>query len=351
MRDLGHRDRGRLRGVLPVGRDDQFHAVVFSPDGATLAATASGGKVKLFDVATLAEKSPLEPEPTSVHALAYSPDGKLLAMGGSDEILRLYAAATGKQQKEVPGHGDIAHRRLLARQPHGGQRRRRRANARSGTWPAENGSAEVLGHLNTVTCQTFSPDGTNLASGDADRRIILWDPATWQRRWTCSGTPIGSTAWPTRRTAVRWCPAPRTAPSESGIAGDGKELNVLRGHVGRVRGAAISPDGRTLASARSGRDGETLGVLGSAGAPGRTDLGAGGLLAVAFAPDGTLLVCHDTELAFWDIEAGREIKPRVRYPAKIFLPRLVPRRPYAGGRRFRHRDAGLLLHVDGPAGG
>ncbi len=62
------------------------------------------------------------------------------------------------------------------------------------------------------------------------------------------------------------------------------------------------------------------------------------LLALAFAPDGTLVVCEDTQLAFWDVEACREIRPRVQYPAKIFLPSLSPDVRDPGRRRLRLRE-------------
>lgn len=313
---------GELRGVLPVGRKAPFEAIAFAPDGATLAATAAEGKVKLFAVATLAEQPPLAPEPSAVDALAYSPDGRLLATAGDDRVLRLYDARTGRRQKEIPGYGGGIRTIVFAPDS--------RTLASGGDdqtkiWDVASGAvvADVRGHTNTVTCQAFSPDGNSLATGDADRHVFLWNSATWQRRLELVGHAD-------RVYGVAYAPDGRSVVScsKDGTirvwdAADGKELNVLRGHVGRVRGVAVSPDGRTVASA--GSDGtvrlwDPLAFQEYQCGPASDR----GLRAVAFRPDGTLVVSVDTELAFWDVAAGREIKPRVPYPAAIKFPVFAP---------------------------
>lgn len=314
---------GQLRGVLQVGREGQFPAAAFAPDGATLAATAAGGKVKLFAVATLLPQPPLEPEPSAVDALAYSPDGKLLAAGGADNMLRLYDAASGKRRQELPGHtGGI---RTIVFSPDSRTVASGGGDQRTKVWDAASGTlvADLLGHTSTVTGQAFSPDGNTLASGAADRIIILWDAATWKRGRDLSGPTdriYGLAYLPDGRALVS---CSKDGTLRVADAGDGQELNVLRGHVGRVRGVAVSPDGHTLASA--GSDGTVR--LWDPWALQEHQCGPtsdGGLLAVAFRPDGTLLVSLDRELAFWDVTAGREFQPRVAYPAKIKPPVFAP---------------------------
>jgi len=46
------------------------------------------------------------------------------------------------------------------------------------------GAGEVLrtfaGHSDSVTCVAFSPDGTTLASGSWDGKVLFWDVSEWR---------------------------------------------------------------------------------------------------------------------------------------------------------------------------
>src|SRR5205085_1246412 len=70
---------GNVAGNAPP-RSAEFSgpSVLFSPDGATLAAGAFGGEVRLFDPATLKEKTVLPTVSQEVRALAFSPDSRRL---------------------------------------------------------------------------------------------------------------------------------------------------------------------------------------------------------------------------------------------------------------------------------
>ena len=70
-------ETGALVATLP-GQPAEILAVVFSPDGASVATGASDGTVRLFDVRSETERLVLH-GPDAVRSVAFSPDGSLLA--------------------------------------------------------------------------------------------------------------------------------------------------------------------------------------------------------------------------------------------------------------------------------
>ncbi|MDY6941038.1 MAG: NB-ARC domain-containing protein [Cyanobacteriota bacterium] len=109
---------------------------------------------------------------------------------------------------------------------------------------------ETLGIPLTVA---FSPDGEYLATGDADREIVLWQTRDGQKRSTCKGH--ASWVW-----SVAWSPDGKTLASGSEDrtiklwdASTGNLLQTLHGHTNPIWSVAWSPDGTTLASGSEDR--------------------------------------------------------------------------------------------------
>jgi WD40 repeat protein len=167
-----------VRGGWPGAPAQAAYALAFASDGRTLASAEADGKVRLRDVGAALE-APIEAgsEPALALAapeleldtggavaftLAFSPDSKVIAVASSR--LRLYDVASGKMLHDIKGTSPI-------------------------------------GGL------AFSPDGSLIASADADRSVRVYATA------------------------------------------DGALRGTLKGHMGRVRAVAFSRDGRLLASA------------------------------------------------------------------------------------------------------
>jgi hypothetical protein len=107
--------------------------------------------------------------------VAFSPDGRLLATAANELVLRLWDAATGKEARQLPGHGNGVH--ALAFSADG----RTLAAAGFGPvtrlWEVATGRIrhQVEGHRGLVSALAFTPDGRTLLSGGADTTVLLWD--------------------------------------------------------------------------------------------------------------------------------------------------------------------------------
>jgi RNA polymerase sigma factor (sigma-70 family) len=170
------------------GLEDEASALVFSPDGKSLAAGSSnlgtpgplrGKGLRLWDTTTLKEVRAFDSS-EDVFRVAFSPDGTLLAcLGGPyPHRARLWDVATGNEQPLPPalrrsfGLAFSPDSKLLL----------------VGTEEPENAAVVVeiasgqevrrfVEHMSGVSAGAFSPDGKLLATGGGDANVVLWDLA------------------------------------------------------------------------------------------------------------------------------------------------------------------------------
>ena len=99
-------------------------------------AAASDRTVRVWDLATGAERAVLAGHPGPVWSVAITPDGPVAVSGGKDASVRVWDLAAGREEAALTGHdGEVFAVAITAGRYPRRQRRRRRARCGSGTWP------------------------------------------------------------------------------------------------------------------------------------------------------------------------------------------------------------------------
>jgi beta-lactamase regulating signal transducer with metallopeptidase domain/dipeptidyl aminopeptidase/acylaminoacyl peptidase len=304
-------------------------SIAFSPDGETLASTASRvvgpdsnrhgiQEVDLWDLRTGELKGSLPAPGEFLSSLAFSPDGNLLAgcsgLAGRAGEVSLWDLRTREFKQGLPGHAGIV--ASAAFSPDGTLLASGGGNGTVRLWSPRTGAlvGTLAGHRSSASMVAFSPDGQMLASAsgspDPGSDVLLWDLRTGTVRRTLAEARA-------RIFSVAFSPDGQLLATGSSRQAQGKrsgEVKLWDTNTGRLQRTwslrsevahqvLFSPNGRTLAvggltddaegtiadgelslwDARSWRPlwsvtGEQLGL---------------GAVTIAFAPDGARLASGD----------------------------------------------------------
>jgi WD40 repeat protein/tetratricopeptide (TPR) repeat protein len=360
-RDRGNRDRerthrtrvGTLLRHLPAPRALWFHAepvntVEFSADGRWIVVStgraytrdAGAGEASIRDATTGRPRVPSLRHQGSVLAASFSPDGARVATASADGTARIWNAATGAPVGVPLGHRAAVRR--VAWSPDSRRVATASGDATARVWDAASGAPVTppLQHQRAVWHVAFSADGSRLVTttvdpyGKFDGVARIWDatsgqPITPELKHGHAGSWVYSAAL---SPDGRWL----ATASSDGLA---RVWNAVSGaeamspfrHESRVSAVAFSPDGRWLLTgswdgsarlwdlapaapgARATRPGDDQRL--------RARLAHGAAVKQAvFGPDGLRIatVSVDRTLRMWDATTGEPLGPALVHSASAY---------------------------------
>ena len=364
---LWHADTGKYKATLkhtqgvnaalPWRRSaNAINAIVYSPDGATIATGTRDGKVRLWDARTRRLKTEFT---ARVVSITYSPDSNTIATVSSDGTAALWDGQTGKHRATITEHSRItplaysSDGATIATGEPGGfgvwdtsTGKRKTTFTVKGTpiaysseantfatenwndtvqlWSAKTGKRKTtLKHTNVIhllltdreydiSSVVFSSDGNTVVTvGEYythdEGTIYLWHVRTGKRKVIYEGRSYSS--------RVVFSPDGRTIVSAD-IGGKIRLWNPVTGelegtittkHTGGIRSLVYSPDGRTIAT--SGRSDKIIRLWDVTTRKNNITLTGhrGEVTAIAYSPDGNTIATGSTDrtIRLWDANTGK----------------------------------------------
>lgn len=154
------------------GHKGEVKSIVFSPDGKMFASASYDG-IRLWNTANFSEAGVIpgvgENKPP---ALAFAPDGKSLIAGSEDGVVRVFDVPSKELSAKFDGYIYVD---ALVLSPDGKTLAFcRRSGIELWDFPARRRKEFSGRHDKDIHALAFSPDGSLLASGGADKSIKLW---------------------------------------------------------------------------------------------------------------------------------------------------------------------------------
>jgi len=303
--------------------------IAYSADGAWLMSGGQDNTLRLWNATEGVLAKTLRGHGSRVMACAFSPDGQQAISGGQDQKLRFWETQDYEEQRALVGrvlrgHADAV---LSARFSTDGQRIVTASRDRTASlWDA--GTGERLetfseGHEYLASSAEFFDGGRRLATGAGDNTVRLWDVAAGAEYATLRNT--GRNGVVAVAPSGDWLVTGGPGDEDSGwqaklwSTATGEQHSVLAGHPAEVTAAAVSADGKLIAT------GDERGKirLWRREAPAQwreSQLLAGHsrtITALAFVQEGKRLISSsgDKTCGQWDVATGTELRNQVlRHP-------------------------------------
>lgn len=180
------------------GHSDDVMSVAFSPDGTRLLSVGCDRTARLWDVATGAQLFELRDHRASLTAGAFSRDGRAMATAGgnpcltnalrddpNDTDIRVWDAATGRVTARLAGSPSLIVG--AAFNADGSEVAAGGIDGKVLVWTLANGQMRTIGEQSTgaaaagIQSVEYSPDGGQLATAGLDGSIVIWNAQTGER--------------------------------------------------------------------------------------------------------------------------------------------------------------------------
>jgi WD40 repeat protein len=292
------------------GHDESIVAVAFSPDERFIATGDRANDIKVWNFTggdAIDSFSNLT-SPGRIADLHFSADGRqIVALFTDGSMLSREIGGSAVNRAAYRPKDNDAHMFYSSDQAHFIKRTLESTALIQRTKDNQTVS-RLLGHSDSIYAAAFSPDGTKVATGSADKSAIVWDLASGKPLVALKGHG-GSVQ------AVKFSPTGRYILTGSAdktaklwSAEVNRDQKRFSGHQSFVSGVAFSPDSRKLAT--SSHDG-TIKIWEIADQKeARTLTGhAGRVHAVQFSPDGHTLLSGgaDNQAILWNADTGAVI--------------------------------------------
>jgi WD40 repeat protein len=297
------------------GGSGWVYRVAFSPDGKTLAWATAAQVVHLRDVPGRRTRLTLRGHQTDIFGLAWSPDGKTLATGDTGGTIKFWDPTTGRERLSV--RDDRSRIAGMAFSPDGGTLFVAHDAGRIALWQlTPRRDWATFSCVSGFGAVALSPDDRTLVGCTREKTVKLWDLGSRKERTIQLGDGHGtSLAFAPKgdlfAVGIRACDASGNWPQEAGecqlwdpVAD--RRVATLKTQGRGIQAVAFMPDGQLLLT------GDRDGKIRVWDVPGRRELGVlgdtgGEIFAIALSPDGrTLTSGGNGFIKLWDLAERRE---------------------------------------------